>query len=229
MDINANDLAEPVANAATGVETHFNRKYREFDSFYDEKKSFGARMIDRFFRRSMRLRFERVVAGVAPYENKTVLDVGCGAGRYALVLAGLGIKKVVGIDFAENMILAAQQMAKQSKLEKITEFKRLDFMQLPILEPFDHVYAMGVMDYIATPAPFMEKMVRSAAVSVMLSFPSAGGFIQWCRKHYFFKIKKCPVYFYTSERINQLLTEIGVSRYTLSRLAKDYFLEIHLQ
>ncbi len=212
---------------ANQVETHFSKTYKTFDSFYDEKKGVLARLIDRLFRRSMQLRFEKVMAGVAPYPNKTVLDVGCGAGRYAVALARQGIATVLGIDFAENMILEARQLARQYQVDHIASFARADFMQLAVAEPFHHVYAMGVMDYVADPVPFMEKMIRSATSSVMISFPSAGGFIQWCRKHYFFRIKKCPVYFYSRFFIEQLACQAGANHVTVHKLAKDYFLEIH--
>lgn len=208
------------------VENHFSKTYKTFDSFYDPDKGFLSRWIDRVFRRSMQLRFERVVAAVAPYSGKTVLDVGCGAGRYAIVLARQGVAKVLGIDFAENMIRAAQQAATQFQVTQIVQFERADFMHLQIPQPFHHSFAMGVMDYVSEPVPFMQKMIACTTDTVMLSFPRAGGCIQWCRKHYFFKIKKCPVYFYSRTAIEELARLAGAKEFTLQPMAKDFFLQI---
>ncbi len=210
------------------VEAHFDRKYREFDAFYNEKKSAFARIIDAVFRRSMKLRFDKVMLGVSPYENKTVLDVGCGTGRYCITLALKGIKKAVGIDFAENMIAASRDYARQAKVEHICRFERADFMHLNMngLAEIDHVFAMGVMDYVEQPADFVTKMVRLAGKNVMISFPASGGIIQRLRRHYFQKVKKCPIFFYSEAEVRQIAQRTGFE-YRVERLAKDYFLTIH--
>ncbi|MCP5052488.1 MAG: class I SAM-dependent methyltransferase, partial [bacterium] len=179
------------------VEVHFSKSYKTFDSFYDEKKGIFSRLIDGIFRRSMRMRFERVIEGIAPAENKTVLDVGCGAGRYSIALALGGITKSLAVDFAENMIVEARLRARRLNVQHICQFEQADFMHKPIDNTFDHSFAMGVLDYIPEPVPFIKKMIRLTTKSVMISFPSAGGMVQWGRKHYFYKIKKCPVFFYS--------------------------------
>jgi len=210
------------------VETHFNRKYRQFDSFYNQKKGLVARLIDNTFRKSMRLRFEKVIHSIEPYKDKTVLDIGCGAGRYSLALAHQGVKLAYGIDFAPNMIAEARQQAQQQKVDEICRFQRADFMTMDLDQTYHHAFAMGVMDYIEAPVAFVRKAMQVSNVSVMLSFPSAGGPVQWGRKHYFFKIKKCPVYFYRRQDIQRIAKEAGAKEFTIEKLAKDYFLTIQL-
>jgi 2-polyprenyl-3-methyl-5-hydroxy-6-metoxy-1,4-benzoquinol methylase len=208
------------------VETHFSETSAAFDSFYKQDKGLFSKLIDGIFRRSMRLRFERVIEQVVPYENKTVLDVGCGAGRYPIALALKGIRQALGIDFAEGMIARANDLAKQFDVQDTCRFERSDFMQMNVGERFDHVIAMGVMDYIENPVPFVQKMIQACKTSVLVSFPSARGFIQWCRKHYFYKIKKCPVFFYTLKDVETIAAKAGAAQFTVHKLAKDYFLEI---
>lgn len=209
------------------VESHFHKTYKEFDSFYGEKKGTLSKIIDGIFRRSMRLRFEKVISDTAPYENKSVLDVGCGTGRYCITLALKGVKKSAGIDFAENMLKEARNRAENAKVEHICRFVRADFLGMNIEETFDHVFAMGVLDYIETPVPFVKKMVHAAAKSVMISFPSAKGVIQWLRKHYFRKIKKCPVFLYSKTDVRQIALQTGHT-FSIKKLAKDYFLTIDI-
>jgi len=214
--------------ASGRVKNHFDREYRRFDSFYREKKGIFSRIIDRVFRRSMQLRFEKVIKEVAPYENTTVFDVGCGTGRYSLVLALKGIKKALGIDFAQNMIDEADRLAVQFNVDHICQFVKADFMQMNIDETFDHVFAMGVFDYIADPVPFVKKMIRCAKTKVMISFPVSGGIIQVLRKFKFEKLKKCPVFFYSEEEVKQIARQAGAERFTLDKMAKDYFLIMSL-
>jgi ubiquinone/menaquinone biosynthesis C-methylase UbiE len=212
------------------VKHHFDRQYRQFDSFYREKKGICSKIIDRIFRRSMQLRFEKVLEEVRPYENATVLDVGCGTGRYAIALAVKGIRKALGIDFAQNMIDEANRLARQLKVDHICFFVKGDFKQMNMDETFDHVFAMGVFDYIADPVPFIKKMVQCAKKRVMVSLPTSGGIIQKLRKFKFEKIKKCPVFFYSEEDVRQIAHQAASNRsgipFTIKKLAKDYFLTI---
>lgn len=216
-------------DSSNPVESHFHRKHRQFDSFYEEKKGPVSRLIDAVFRRSMRLRFEKVMAGAAPYEGKRILDVGCGAGRYAITLALKGVQSVYGIDFACNMIEEAARRAVQLKVDHICRFEKTDFMQIDVEaleEKYHHTFAMGVMDYIENPGGFVQKMVQVTNGTVMVSFPSAGGIVQWFRRHYFYRIKKCPVYFYSEEDVRRITEEAGGQSFVIDKLAKDYFLTI---
>ena len=213
---------------AVQVEKHFDRQFRQFDSFYEEKKGIFSNIIDRIFRRSMRLRFEKVIKEVAPYEDTNVFDVGCGTGRYSIVLALKGIKKALGIDFAQNMIDEADHLTRQLKVEHVCQFVKADFMQMKVDGTFDHVFAMGVFDYIADPVPFVKKMLRCAQRKVMISLPVSGGIIQRLRKFKFEKIKKCPIFFYSEEDIKKIAGQAGANQFTIKKMAKDYFLTIFL-
>ena len=208
------------------VESHFNKEYKTFDAYYAGKRDFISKWIDKLFRRSMQLRFEKVIAEVVPYEDTTVFDVGCGTGRYSMALALKGIKKALGIDFAQNMIDEANHLARQLKVDHICHFVKADFMQMNIDEAFDHVFAMGVFDYIADPVPFVKKMVQCAKRKVMVSLPISGGIIQWLRKLKFEKIKKCPVFFYSEEDVKQIAQQASAKHFTIEKIAKDYFLTI---
>lgn len=210
------------------VESHFNKEYKIFDAYYAGNRGFISKWIDKFFRRSMQMRFEKVIEEVAPYEDTTVFDVGCGTGRYSTALALNGIKKALGIDFAQNMIDEANHLARQFKVDHICQFVKADFMQMNMDEAFDHVFAMGVFDYIADPVPFVKKMLQCAKRKVMISLPVSGGIIQWLRKFKFEKIKKCPVFFYSEEDVKQIARQAGAKQFTVEKMAKDYFLNISL-
>ncbi len=208
------------------VERHFHETYKTFDAFYDDKKSFFSKCVDPIFRRSMAMRFEKVIEACAPYEGATILDVGCGTGRYCFELALRGVAKTLGIDFAENMIREAIHLSAQQGLDKRCLFIKGSFLDITLDESFDHVIAMGVLDYVEVPVPFVRKMVETAKKTVMISFPSRGGIIQWFRKQLFWRIKKCPVFFYSEQEVRNIVHLAGMKEFTIERMAKDYFLTI---
>ena len=208
------------------VEQHFHRTSKGFDSYYKDKKGVFSKLIDETFRRSMRMRYEKVIGSIAPYEGKTVLDVGCGAGRYCIALADKGIKKALGVDFAENMIEEAKLLSRAFEMTEICEFERRDFMDMDTEQRFHHVIAMGVLDYVEDAVSFVKKMVETATDSVMVSFPTTKGVIQKFRRFKFEKINKCPIHFYTVEDVERIAREAGGERIIVDKMAKDLFLTI---
>jgi SAM-dependent methyltransferase len=51
------------------------------------------------------------------YDNKRILDVGCGLGRNTLFLSTLGFEKVSGVDICEETIQKARQISKDKDLK----------------------------------------------------------------------------------------------------------------
>ncbi len=95
-------------------------------------------------------------------KDQKALDVGCGAGRYAIALSGLGMK-VEANDFSEAMIKAARECAKIHQAEGIA-FSVEDWSQLDICErgwekSFDLVLCS------MTPAIRDEETIRKAILA----------------------------------------------------------------
>lgn len=88
------------------IELYFQQRARQFDALYAEERDW--RYYDnRVFRRAL---YERVCLTVEAFrglDDFTVLDLGCGSGRNCLVFLKCGARRVVGIDFSENMIRMA--------------------------------------------------------------------------------------------------------------------------
>jgi len=92
----------------------------------------------------------KLKTGLTPSEffGKTVLDGGCGMGRYARVAASWGAS-VLGMDLSEAAV-AAQDMTEAYASH--VQIIRGDLMRPPISEgQFDLVYSIGVLDH--TPDP----------------------------------------------------------------------------
>ena len=93
-----------------GVKNYFDHAAQEFDAVYDGKGPFG-QWLDRNFRRDMYERYRLTFETCGNITGKSVLDVGCGSGRYSIEFAKRGAVSVVGIDFAPNMLTLASHYA----------------------------------------------------------------------------------------------------------------------
>src|SRR5215471_5714500 len=96
---------------AERTQEFFHQYANDFDAIYSNRNGLLNGFVNRVFRKSMRLRFEKSVEGCQPIEGKSVLDVGCGPGHYSITLARRGAGRVVGLDFAGGMIQIAAQHA----------------------------------------------------------------------------------------------------------------------
>ena len=87
---------------------------------------------------------------IADYiKGKTVLDMGCGSGRFSIALSMLGARKVVGIDLQEKSYQVARRYCRKSKISVI--FKEANCVTLPFYAgSFDFVFCNGVLHHTRT-------------------------------------------------------------------------------
>ena len=74
-------------------------------------------------------------------EDSVLLDVPCGYGRHANILAGL-IKKVVGVDSNENFIMKAQRDAEECGIANV-DYVVSDMRNINYNREFTHLILMG--------------------------------------------------------------------------------------
>jgi len=92
---------------------------------------------------------EQVFADYAPFFVHTVLDLGCGTGDHALLLAGRGYI-VTGVDRSGNMLSEARRKA-MTQLAAPCDFVQCDICTLNLGRTHDAVIAMfAVVSYQAT-------------------------------------------------------------------------------
>jgi len=78
--------------------------------------------------------------------GKTVLDMGCGSGRYSIALAKAGAKQVVGVDVQAKSFKAASDWCQRKCLP--VEFQEAHVLSLPFEnESFDFVFCNGVIHH----------------------------------------------------------------------------------
>jgi 2-polyprenyl-3-methyl-5-hydroxy-6-metoxy-1,4-benzoquinol methylase len=211
----------------TKIGQYFTRAAADFDSLYStEAQSRLTRLANKKFRRDIYERFRLTLAHVSKYALKSVLDVGCGSGRYELGLAQLGVERILAIDVSPGMV----QLAKQAlgNAPGNIEFRNQDFADFQTSESFDLVIAMGLFDYVQDPTGILRRMGQFARHSVVASFPSISWYRTPIRKvRYFFK--RCPVYFYRKADIESLAKGAGFARSEILKIdgaGQDYFVAL---
>ncbi len=195
-----------------------------FDALYATRKNVLSNLINRVFRKSMLMRYQKSFEACSPIEGMSLLDVGCGPGHYSIGFAQKGAKAIRGIDFAPGMIEIARSRAEALKLSQICRFEVQDFFILPEDEKYDYVILMGFMDYMENPELAVRKAISISKVCAVFSFPASGGFLAWQRK---LRYKtKCPLYLYDHDRIDSLFSSIEGITYSIDRISRDYFVKV---
>ncbi len=206
------------------TQAFFHQYANDFDAIYGNQNGPFNSVINRLFRKSMRLRFEKSIAGCNPIEGKSVLDVGCGPGHYSITLAQRGAARVVGIDFAEGMLQLATEHAKTVGVSDRCKFMVADFYTYPPQELFDYVIVMGFMDYMPDPEKVVAKVLSLTKDRAFFSFPVAGGFLGWQRAMRY--KKRCDLFLYTEEQLKQIFSKFPEATATIEPAARDYFVTL---
>jgi 2-polyprenyl-3-methyl-5-hydroxy-6-metoxy-1,4-benzoquinol methylase len=207
------------------VRTHFDADAKRFDAIYEDDKGPFARFVDEVWRGVVRRRFELTLERLAPLDGKRVLDVGCGSGRYCIAFALRGAAHVTGLDVAPAMLELARQHALNAEVADRCEFRvaRFPESESGSHEFFDCCTAMGYFDYVPDPPRHLARMRELTSGTVVASFPKAGGFKALVRRGRFM-LNGCPLFLYTRERIEAVVSEAGIERYELMGLDRDYIL-----
>ncbi len=102
------------------------------------------------------------VLGVSPedYTNRTVVDLGCGTGEYALWYATHGAYHVTGVDLSDGSLARAQDQAEEYRVRNVS-FVKQDVLSLEFPdEHFDYAYSVGVLHHTGDPFRGFQEMVR---------------------------------------------------------------------
>ena len=126
----------------------------EIAEAYDDKRfTGGGRIIDHREK-------EAVLDALAPLDDKRVLEVACGTGRFTVMLADRGAD-VVGMDISDAMLEQGRGKAKAAGVADTAEFMRGDAARLPFPDDhFDSVFAMRFFHLADAPNEFMAELQR---------------------------------------------------------------------
>lgn len=190
------------------TQRYFDQHAAKFDSIYHEGQPLQ-RALNRWLRKAIYERFAITFEKSEPLAGKTVLDIGCGSGRYAVEFARRGAARIVGVDYAPGMLQLARDYARENGVDDRCEFREGDFTAVALDESFDVVTAIGVFDYQDRPVEFLRKMVERSRGIVIASFPGRSLIRMPLRKlRYWWD--DCPVLFYREQEVRDIGTKAGL-------------------
>lgn len=113
--------------------------------------------------------------------GRSVLDLGCGSGRYAVALAALGANSVTAVDYqAKSYRRAAEYCAKHGLPVRFVE---ANILQLPFADrSFDFVFSNGVLHHTRSWNAALDEYVRVMRRSGFLFLYAIGGFFWTTRR-----------------------------------------------
>ena len=216
---------------AEKVKRFFNRYALSFDTIYTGKGTLRS-WINGVLRKSMYDRFDYVLDALDGRDNYSLLDVGCGTGRYAIAAVQRGARQAVGVDSAHSMIDLAVDLAEQANVSEHCDFLAADFLEHEFGQQFDFSIAMGFFDYTKDPVPYLTKMAALTNGRLIASFPIFSVLRSPQRKLRYALIHRCPVYFYTLEGIHHILERSGLTESKIVRLrggpGSDVLIDVNL-
>ena len=100
------------------------------------------------------------------WKGKTVLDVGCGTGLMAALIAKTGAKKVVGIDFSPDAIKTANELHTEKNLNylvaDITDHK----------DSYDAIISLGTLEHMDKPLETLKLIKKHLSPGGMILITS---------------------------------------------------------
>lgn len=132
---------------------HYGRLFREFSSmsYFDEPSSL------------LRARLNRNDIDPARWSRCSVLDAGCGGGRYTVAWRMLGARQVVGVDLSESGIADARRRVAKAHINGV-QFGPGDVLALPYdANRFAVVFSNGVLHHTVDWRAGVAELVRVLA------------------------------------------------------------------
>jgi len=161
----------PRADQAEQTRRRFERESSRWDRIYSTEASWPLRLWNHHARRNVRERFRRTFEVAGPLDGGSVLDLGCGSGRYLVEAASRGATRIVGVDLAPPMLEIAGRLVQAFGADERIELRAGDLCEIEFAERFDLVIANGVFDYLPDAPRALRVMRRLTGGTCVASFP----------------------------------------------------------
>ncbi len=207
----------------TQVAQYWNAVAADFDTIYSGNKSLLGRTLDHWLRRDMYQRFDWVMRKATNASGKSICDLGCGSGRFAVALARNGAD-VTGVDIAPDMLKLASRLAERQGVSARCNFVNSDLLDWNTSELFDISIAIGLWDYIADPRSRLQVIQRVTRHTFLSAWPRLWTWRMPIRKLRL-AMRGCPVYFFTRAQVTRLLEEAGFQVVSCEVIGKLFCVE----
>ncbi len=154
---------------------------------------------------------KRKILKVVSWKGKRVLDIGCGTGELAYLIAKKGVKEVLGVDYSNEAIAIAQETYQQKNLR----YECVDVSS--IKDSFDVITLVGVLEHIDEPFVLLKKLkaLLKPKGSIIVTCPNWSnprGYILLALKHLFdAKITLADIHYFTPVEFQVWAKELKMS------------------
>jgi len=210
------------------VKDFFDSYAGDFDAIYghtNKRNAFG-RWVDKSFRQVMFKRFEETLQHTNSSHINSILDVGCGSGRYLVEFLRQD-KAVTGLDMAPGMIDIAKNITSKIEHNGSIDLVVGDYLQYQFNQQFDAACLMGFFDYIEQPADVFNKLKQDVSKEIYASFPKSGGLLAWQRRVRY-KMRNCPLYLYSKKDVEDIMRQCNINNYSIKDFGRGLFLKVDL-
>jgi ubiquinone biosynthesis O-methyltransferase len=160
-----------------------------------------------------RLERQLILDLIGEVHDRSILDVGCGDGDFAVHLARRGAQ-VVGVDTSSAMIEVARQRASLEDVD--VDFRIAPAQHLPFLpEQFDSVVAVTILCFVEDAAPVFREMARILRPGGHLVIGELGKWSSWAAARRMRAWLGSPLWrkgrFRTPEELRSLARQAGLT------------------
>jgi len=90
------------------------------------------------------------------FEDKVVLDAGCGAGRFLKLGAQFGSSDIIGVDLSHSVDAAYCNTRAMPNAHVV----QADILALPFVEQFDYIFSIGVLHHMQSPGEGFSSLAK---------------------------------------------------------------------
>jgi len=207
----------------SGVTRRFRGEATRWDAIYTEDHGAISACWDRLTRANVRRRFDRTFELAGDLSGRTVLDLGCGSGRYLVEAVTRGAARAVGVDIAPEMLAIARRLADGvSRGERITLLQG-DLLSLNLDERFDWVIANGLFDYVDDARLGLERAAHWSRGGLVATFPD-----RWAPRalprRLWWRARGVRVHLFDRAEITALAAGAGLSDVRIERIGPIFLM-----
>ncbi|MFN3230932.1 MAG: class I SAM-dependent methyltransferase [Alphaproteobacteria bacterium] len=220
--------------ARRNIATHYEFTTEAYDLFLDEARQYSCAYFkspDDSLEQAQQNKMDHVAAKLLLGPDHRVLDIGCGWGGLARRIHDLSGARVTGLTLSEEQARAARQMAEETGLSDMLDFRVEDYRA--ITGRFDRIVSVGMFEHVGPPFyPAYFRKIRElladdgvALVHTIGRTDGPGGTNAWTAKYIFpggyspALSEIVPVI----EREGLILADIEVLRLHYARTAEHWY------
>ena len=215
-------------NISKNVSIFFDGYAHDFSSIYKEdtkKRSSFDKLMDKWFRKGIKDRFDLTLNETKKDTIKTILDIGCGPGHFVIKFLEQE-KQVTALDIAPSMIEITKKRVQSVGKNDQVKFILEDYLEYKPTEKFDAACVMGFFDYVEDPVITLKKLNNEVKKEIYISIPDNKGFLAWQRKIRY-KQRNCPLFLYSIEFLEDSLKKAGCFEISeIIAIDRGYFVKI---